>query len=165
MVVADNWRAGMDSLLRDELLQTSQLGLCVYDLTADTLLYAFQSRQRMRPASTEGSDPAFVVGRAACPASQVPKRERRVPFRPLPRSGKFRLYTPCRAQPLSLCRHTEELPSAPPDPTHTAGRYTLFSRGQGRVWSRAQCLSTASPLYFGAPQSTGRLSSAVLERG
>lgn len=53
MAVADNWRAGMDSLLRDELLQTSQLGLCVYDLTADTLLYAFQSRQRMRPASTE----------------------------------------------------------------------------------------------------------------
>lgn len=47
------WRSGMDSLLRDELLHTSQLGLCVYDLTADSLLYAHQSRQRMRPASTE----------------------------------------------------------------------------------------------------------------
>lgn len=47
------WKAGLDSLLRDELLQTSQLGLCVYDLTSDTLLYSFQSRQRMRPASTE----------------------------------------------------------------------------------------------------------------
>ena len=47
------WRSGMDSLLRDELMHTSQLGLCVYDLTADSLLYAHQSRQRMRPASTE----------------------------------------------------------------------------------------------------------------
>ena len=44
---------GLDSLLQDELLFTSQLGLCVYDLTDDTLLYAYQAKQRMRPASTE----------------------------------------------------------------------------------------------------------------
>ena len=44
---------GLDSLLQDELLESSQLGICVYDLTADTLLYARQARQRMRPASTE----------------------------------------------------------------------------------------------------------------
>ena len=44
---------GLDSLLQDELLLTSQLGLCVYDLTDDTLLYAYQAKQRMRPASTE----------------------------------------------------------------------------------------------------------------
>lgn len=44
---------GLSVLLRDELLQSSQLGLCIYDLTADTLLYAHQEKQRMRPASTE----------------------------------------------------------------------------------------------------------------
>ena len=33
---------GLDSLLQDELLFTSQLGLCVYDLTDDTLLYAYR---------------------------------------------------------------------------------------------------------------------------
>lgn len=44
---------GLDSLLQDELFLTSQVGLCVYDLTDDTLLYAYQAKQRMRPASTE----------------------------------------------------------------------------------------------------------------
>lgn len=52
-----SWRMslckGLDTLLTDELLTTSQLGLCVFDLTADEPLYAFQARQRMRPASTE----------------------------------------------------------------------------------------------------------------
>ena len=47
------WHSSLDSLLQDELLQTSQLGLCVYDLTSDSLMYAFQARQRMRPVSTE----------------------------------------------------------------------------------------------------------------
>ena len=41
------------ALLQDELLETSQLGLCVYDLTADTTLFSVNARQRMRPASTE----------------------------------------------------------------------------------------------------------------
>lgn len=40
-------------LLKDELLESSQLGLCVYDLTSDKWLYAHNGRQRMRPASTE----------------------------------------------------------------------------------------------------------------
>ncbi|MBP3567194.1 MAG: D-alanyl-D-alanine carboxypeptidase/D-alanyl-D-alanine-endopeptidase [Paraprevotella sp.] len=40
-------------LLNDELFTTSQLGLCVYDLTADTALFVHNARQRMRPASTE----------------------------------------------------------------------------------------------------------------
>ncbi len=51
------WAAGLCSglsfLLQDELFETSQVSLCVYDLTSDTLLYAHQARQRMRPASTE----------------------------------------------------------------------------------------------------------------
>lgn len=44
---------GLSVLLRNELFTTTQVGLCIYDLTADTLLYAHDARQRMRPASTE----------------------------------------------------------------------------------------------------------------
>lgn len=45
----------MDSLLgvNAALLEETQLGLYVYDLTADTILYAHGARQRLRPASTE----------------------------------------------------------------------------------------------------------------
>ena len=47
------WR--LDSLLtaQDSLLQTSQLGLHIVDLTAGVVLYARGEHQRMRPASTE----------------------------------------------------------------------------------------------------------------
>lgn len=44
---------GLSVLLQDELFSTTQLGMCIYDLTADTLLYAHNAKQRMRPASTE----------------------------------------------------------------------------------------------------------------
>ena len=43
----------LDSLIaNDPLLETSQLGLMVYDLTADSSVYQYQHRQTMRPAST-----------------------------------------------------------------------------------------------------------------
>lgn len=42
----------LDRLCASSLFETTQLGLCVYDLTADTMLYAVNARQRMRPAST-----------------------------------------------------------------------------------------------------------------
>ena len=42
----------LDSIFRDKLLQTSQIGFMAYDLTADTLLYAHNEHQTMRPAST-----------------------------------------------------------------------------------------------------------------
>ena len=43
----------IDTLIaRAELLQTSQLSMMVYDLTADSCLYAFQEHQTLRPAST-----------------------------------------------------------------------------------------------------------------
>ena len=43
----------LDSLIATSpLLETTQLGLMVWDLTADSLLYAYNHRQRMRPAST-----------------------------------------------------------------------------------------------------------------
>lgn len=55
-LTAEEWLAWrLDSLLmaRDSLLQTSQLGLHVVDLTTGVVLYARGERQRMRPASTE----------------------------------------------------------------------------------------------------------------
>lgn len=43
----------LDALMTDSLLLTTQLGICVYDLTDDVLLYARNAEQRMRPASCE----------------------------------------------------------------------------------------------------------------
>lgn len=43
----------VDSLLRDSLLERTQVGLCVYDLTAGRPLVRHGECQRMRPASTE----------------------------------------------------------------------------------------------------------------
>ncbi|MBQ8712747.1 MAG: D-alanyl-D-alanine carboxypeptidase/D-alanyl-D-alanine-endopeptidase [Prevotella sp.] len=42
----------LDSILLTPMLQTSQLGLMVYDLTADSTLYTCGHRQTLRPAST-----------------------------------------------------------------------------------------------------------------
>ena len=44
--------ARMDSLLRNDMFRTSQVALAVYDLTADSVLYAHNEQQLMRPAST-----------------------------------------------------------------------------------------------------------------
>ena len=44
--------ARLDTLLADSLLETTQLGLMVWDLTTDSLLYQHNARQLMRPAST-----------------------------------------------------------------------------------------------------------------
>ena len=45
-------RLHLDQLLENEMFQTSQVGLMVYDLDADSTLYAHNERQLMRPAST-----------------------------------------------------------------------------------------------------------------
>ena len=45
-------QARIDTILTTPLLETTQLGLMVYDLTADSTLYTFGHRQRLRPAST-----------------------------------------------------------------------------------------------------------------
>jgi len=42
----------LDALVDDTLMETSQLGLMVWDLTTDTLLYARNHRQLLRTAST-----------------------------------------------------------------------------------------------------------------
>lgn len=47
-----NVQARLDSLMLDPLLESTQLGLMVYDLTADSLLYSHGAKQTLRPAST-----------------------------------------------------------------------------------------------------------------
>lgn len=48
----DNVRVGLDGLLANQMFETSQVGLMVFDLTADSVLYQKNARQLMRPAST-----------------------------------------------------------------------------------------------------------------
>lgn len=43
----------LQRLLDNEIFERTQVGLCVYDLTADTLLFAYHEQQCMRPASNE----------------------------------------------------------------------------------------------------------------
>lgn len=45
-------KAHLDNLLENEMFQTSQVGIMVYDLDADSTIYARGERQLMRPAST-----------------------------------------------------------------------------------------------------------------
>ncbi len=45
-------RARLDRLVDSPLFTTSQLGMMVYDLTADSAIYCHNERQLMRPAST-----------------------------------------------------------------------------------------------------------------
>lgn len=46
-------RANIDSIIsKSQFLKNSQLGMMVYDLTADSVLYAVGERQTLRPAST-----------------------------------------------------------------------------------------------------------------
>ena len=44
-----NAQARIDKLLTHKMFETSQLGLMVYDLTADSVIYAHNERQLMRP--------------------------------------------------------------------------------------------------------------------
>ncbi|BEG99986.1 D-alanyl-D-alanine carboxypeptidase/D-alanyl-D-alanine endopeptidase [Bacteroides sedimenti] len=46
-------RAKLDSLLEEDFLKTSEVGISVYDLTADSLLYGYQNNKLYRPASVQ----------------------------------------------------------------------------------------------------------------
>ena len=52
MSAQDSLRIRLDSLLGNPLFETTQVGLMVYDLTADSLLYSHGAKQTLRPAST-----------------------------------------------------------------------------------------------------------------
>lgn len=47
-----NIQVRLDKLMREPLLEISQLGLMVFDLDADSVVFAANSRQTLRPAST-----------------------------------------------------------------------------------------------------------------
>lgn len=47
-----NVQMAIDELLRSDMFQTSQVGLMIYDLDADSAIYRHNERQLMRPAST-----------------------------------------------------------------------------------------------------------------
>ena len=47
-----NVQARLDSLTSDTLLRRTQLGLMVYDLAADSVVYSYGGQQTLRPAST-----------------------------------------------------------------------------------------------------------------
>ena len=47
-----NIQTRIDKLLDNDIFETSTVGLMVYDLTADSVLYSHNARQLMRPAST-----------------------------------------------------------------------------------------------------------------
>lgn len=48
----ENVRQRLDRICADPLMETSQLGMMVYDLTADSAIYKRGERQTLRPAST-----------------------------------------------------------------------------------------------------------------
>ncbi len=45
-------QVGIDKLLQSKMFETSQVGIMVWDLTADSCIYRYRERQLMRPAST-----------------------------------------------------------------------------------------------------------------
>ena len=47
-----NVQTRLDSLVNDTLFERTQLGLMVYDLSADSVLYSYGGKQTLRPAST-----------------------------------------------------------------------------------------------------------------
>ena len=48
----ENLQARLDSLTNDRFLERTQLGLMIYDLSADSVLYRYGEKQTLRPAST-----------------------------------------------------------------------------------------------------------------
>lgn len=47
-----NVQVGIDELLKSDMFQTSQVGIYIYDMDADSAIYRKNERQLMRPAST-----------------------------------------------------------------------------------------------------------------
>lgn len=48
----ENVQVGIEELLKADMFQTSQVGIYIYDLDADSAIYSKNERQLMRPAST-----------------------------------------------------------------------------------------------------------------
>lgn len=48
-----NLQERLDHLAQNPIFERTQLGMCIYDLTADSMIYSRGERQLLRPASTE----------------------------------------------------------------------------------------------------------------
>ena len=57
-----NVQTRLDSLTKDTLFERTQLGLMVYDLSADSVLYSYGGKQTLRPASTMKLGDVWLVG-------------------------------------------------------------------------------------------------------
>jgi D-alanyl-D-alanine carboxypeptidase/D-alanyl-D-alanine-endopeptidase (penicillin-binding protein 4) len=57
----ENVRARIDELVKSDMFQTSQLGMMIWDLDADSCIYAHGERQLLRPASTMKTITAIVA--------------------------------------------------------------------------------------------------------
>ena len=52
LVWPHNLSAHLSQMLKSDMFSTSQVGMMVYDLSTDSVIFAYNERQRMRPAST-----------------------------------------------------------------------------------------------------------------
>lgn len=50
--IAENIPVQLKKLTQDRFFRRTQMGLMVYDLTADTIIFTYNEKQRLRPAST-----------------------------------------------------------------------------------------------------------------
>ncbi|MBQ0048698.1 MAG: D-alanyl-D-alanine carboxypeptidase/D-alanyl-D-alanine-endopeptidase [Bacteroidales bacterium] len=71
----------LDALCCDTLLRSTQLGLCVYDLTDGVMLYSVNADQRMRPASNQ------KIVTAVAALDQLPAEHRYTPVVRTPGRG------------------------------------------------------------------------------
>ena len=53
VIAQTGFKAKMDALMQAEVLKTSEVGIAIYDLTADKALYTYQDSKLYRPASIE----------------------------------------------------------------------------------------------------------------
>ena len=81
MSAQDSLRIRLDSLLSNPLFETTQVGLMVYDLTADSVYYQRNARQLLRPASTMTLAPEMLGH-----LTGMPNHESLEPQRPGPTS-------------------------------------------------------------------------------
>lgn len=72
------WQATLQqrlaALCHDSICNTSQLGLCIHDLTADTPLFSYNAMHRMRPASCQKLVTAITALRCLGPDYQLQTR-------------------------------------------------------------------------------------------
>lgn len=166
----------MTDCLKDEMFETTQVGMMVWDLTADTLLFAHNERQRLRPASTQkvvtaiaaldqlGTDYKFST--SIYYTGQRPDSTRML---------QGRLYLVGGMDPYfdesDICAFADSVRALGVD-TVEGGIYSDYSfrdtrrMGEGWCWDDDDSNPNLSPLTIrGSGTPTSRLRSALYKRG